>query len=61
MKPSKNEAIDPICGMTVDTSTSHHAERGGETFYFCSEYCRQKFLTQAADAKKEGKSGGCRG
>ncbi len=44
-------AIDPICGMTVDESTGRHVERNGQTFYFCSEHCRQKFL--ATDAKRE--------
>jgi len=37
-------AKDPICGMTVDEATALHAERDGETFYFCSEHCRKKFL-----------------
>ncbi len=37
-------AKDPICGMTVDEATSLRAERNGQTFYFCCEYCRQKFL-----------------
>jgi len=40
-------AIDPICGMTVDTSTALTAERDGETHYFCSEGCRRKFLAAA--------------
>lgn len=39
-------AKDPICGMTVDESTNLRAERDGQTFYFCSEHCRQKFLAQ---------------
>ena len=38
-------AIDPICGMTVDEATGRKAEREGQTFYFCSEHCRQKFLS----------------
>ncbi|MBW3599749.1 MAG: HAD-IC family P-type ATPase, partial [Planctomycetes bacterium] len=37
-------AIDPICGMTVDEATALSAERDGETFYFCCDHCRQKFL-----------------
>lgn len=41
-------AKDPICGMTVDESTSLRAERDGQAFYFCSEHCRQKFLAQPA-------------
>jgi len=40
-------AIDPICGMTVDTTRALHAERDGQTHYFCSEHCRQKFLGDA--------------
>jgi Cu+-exporting ATPase len=43
-------AKDPICGMTVDESTSLHAERDGQTFYFCCEHCRQKFLSPAVHA-----------
>jgi len=38
---------DPICGMTVDEATAPHAERDGQTHYFCSEHCRKKFLAQA--------------
>ncbi len=52
---------DPICGMTVDEATALHAERDGKTFYFCSDHCRQKFLSTPADAKPEEKSGGCCG
>ena len=44
-------AIDPICGMTVDEATARSAERDGQTVYFCSEHCRQKFL---AGGKKAG-------
>ena len=36
-------AKDPVCGMTVDEATALRAERGGETFFFCGEHCRQKF------------------
>ena len=41
-------AIDPICGMTVDEATARSAERDGQTVYFCSEHCRQKFLAPGA-------------
>ncbi len=37
---------DPICGMTVDETTALFAERDGETSYFCSDHCRQKFLAR---------------
>jgi Cu+-exporting ATPase len=49
---------DPICGMTVDEGTALRAERDGETHYFCSDHCRQKFLATPSDAKSEAKSGG---
>ena len=38
-------AIDPICQMEVNEATALSAERDGATFYFCSEHCRQKFIT----------------
>jgi len=43
-------AKDPICGMSVDKATALHAERDGDTFYFCSEHCRKKFLGQTGPA-----------
>ena len=33
--------------MTVDEATALSAERDGETFYFCGDHCRQKFLDPA--------------
>lgn len=61
MTESKTVTKDPICGMTVDAATAIHAEREGETFYFCSDQCRQKFLSKSAGTKPESKSGGCCG
>ena len=41
-EPSK--AVDPVCGMTVDSvTTPHHAEHNGRDFHFCSAGCRTKF------------------
>src|SRR5262245_13636920 len=40
-------AIDPICGMQVDETTALRAERDGQSYYFCCEHCRQKFLNPA--------------
>ena len=37
-------AIDPVCQMQVDEATALSAEKNGETFYFCCESCRVKFL-----------------
>jgi len=40
-------AIDPVCGMEVDPE---HAEASagyrGETYYFCAEGCKEKFLKE---------------
>ncbi len=39
-----SEALkDPICGMTVDPAKALSTERDGETFYFCSRHCLDKF------------------
>ena len=36
---------DPVCGMTVDPAvTPHHAQAGSETYHFCSDRCRAKFV-----------------
>jgi Cu+-exporting ATPase len=36
-------ATDPVCGMMVDEATALRTERDGQTYYFCSEHCQQKF------------------
>jgi xanthine dehydrogenase accessory factor len=39
------QAVDPICGMTVEVASARHtAEAGGRTWYFCSGGCRDRFL-----------------
>jgi len=36
--------IDPVCGMTVDPSTTpHHAHYLGQGYFFCNAGCRIKF------------------
>jgi Cu+-exporting ATPase len=44
-------AKDPICGMTVDESSPLQAERDGQIYYFCSEHCRTKFVSQVPPAQ----------
>lgn len=40
------EAIDPVCGMTVDPRTTRHvAEYRGQRYYFCCPACRRLFET----------------
>ena len=48
--PAEGGVIDPVCGMTVDPATAkHHADYGGQTYYFCNPSCRTKFV---ADPQK---------
>lgn len=47
--PKAPDAIDPICGMTVERATvtlTHEHE--GQTFYFCSAHCLAKFRDNPA-------------
>jgi xanthine dehydrogenase accessory factor len=38
------EAIDPICGMTVDIGTAEHrSETAGGMVYFCCRHCKTSF------------------
>jgi Cu+-exporting ATPase len=48
MKPDlKKTHNDPICGMKVDPeNAAAKIEQGGETFYFCSKNCLEKFNEQ---------------
>jgi xanthine dehydrogenase accessory factor len=40
----RQEAIDPICGMTVDVATARYStDRDGVRYYFCSAGCRSAF------------------
>ncbi len=35
---------DPVCGMEIDPKTAHATrEHAGQTFYFCSKSCMDKF------------------
>jgi Cu+-exporting ATPase len=40
-----DHVTDPVCGMKVDPNTTpHHADYGGQTYHFCSQGCRAKFV-----------------
>ncbi|WP_417738465.1 heavy metal translocating P-type ATPase [Rosistilla oblonga] len=43
MKTKSSTAIDPVCGMTVETGDSRHSRYNGEEYFFCSEGCQHKF------------------
>ena len=53
MKEMTSMIKDPICGMAVDEASALHSERDGKTFYFCSDHCRQKFLSAPTGMKPE--------
>lgn len=38
--------------MQVDEKTARFAQRDGDTFYFCSEHCRQKFLNRKSQGAR---------
>lgn len=38
------EAVDPVCGMTVEIATARFTTRhAGRTWYFCCDGCRRRF------------------
>ena len=38
------EAIDPVCGMTVEIAAARHkSEYNGQTYYFCAPGCKRSF------------------
>jgi YHS domain-containing protein len=42
-------AIDPVCGMRVDTDDAPAtAEHEGTTYYFCSQVCHDLFVADPA-------------
>jgi len=42
--PEATEAIDPVCGMTVDIATARHkTEYAGQIYYFCAPGCKRSF------------------
>jgi len=47
LSQSPATAIDPICGMSVATTSPLRVDRDGHSYFFCCEFCRQKFLGQA--------------
>ena len=36
-------AKDPVCGMTVDPAKALSSVHAGQTYYFCSTTCRDRF------------------
>ena len=43
-QPPTTEALDPVCGMTVEIATAHFTtEYNGKTYYFCAAGCKRSF------------------
>ena len=48
------EAVDPVCGMTVDPATAAaHARHDGQEYYFCSSGCYGHFTARQASFASE--------
>ncbi|HET8760530.1 MAG TPA: YHS domain-containing protein, partial [Nitrospiria bacterium] len=50
MNETPTTAIDPVCGMTVDTANPRggtHVHEG-KTYYFCNPSCRERFKADPA-------------
>jgi uncharacterized membrane protein YraQ (UPF0718 family) len=41
--PPTQQALDPVCGMTVEVGKAAKTEYRGETYYFCCSHCQQAF------------------
>jgi YHS domain-containing protein len=53
------KAIDPICGMEVDTATAQwKADYKGQTYYFCAPGCKRTFEKDPEKALTAGPSHG---
>lgn len=46
---SRHEAMDPVCGMTVDVATARYRSTfSGRTYYLCSAGCLERFEADPA-------------
>jgi YHS domain-containing protein len=45
--PAVKLAKDPVCGTFVVPGKAPSLVRAGETVYFCSDKCRDEFLTRS--------------
>jgi len=54
--PSSGFALDPVCGMPLDTSAAKYTHsHAGRRWYFCSQHCLDKF---AAEPERYAKAAG---
>lgn len=38
-----DQAVDPVCGMTIKTAGAKSTVHDGHAYFFCSQTCREKF------------------
>lgn len=50
---------DPVCGMEVEAEKAKTSVYGGETYYFCSPACRDRFEAEPTSYAGRTRSGGC--
>lgn len=56
----QNMAKDPVCGMNVDEKTAKlKSEYKGETYYFCSQTCKEAFDKNPAKYAGKSERKGC--
>ncbi|MGI9088812.1 MAG: heavy metal translocating P-type ATPase [Chthoniobacterales bacterium] len=49
--------VDPVCGMTIEpASAAGRSEHSGESYYFCSSGCKQKFDANPAQYLTKGEA-----
>ena len=46
-QPTHEDLKDPVCGMDVTSDSQYHHTIDGNDYYFCSESCHTKFITDA--------------
>lgn len=50
-------AVDPVCGMTVETAKAKSSMHAGTAYFFCSSQCRDKFEQAPTSFLKADKQG----
>lgn len=50
-KGQQGLAKDPICGMLIDKANALRTDRGGRSYYFCSESCQRTFESPESELK----------
>ncbi|MDP3955285.1 MAG: YHS domain-containing protein [bacterium] len=58
VKLQKQTVKDPVCGVEMDPKNAKATlEKDGQTYYFCSASCKDKFAQ--GKLKKDNSGGGC--